>query len=102
MKQQDHAEHIFIPVRNSLPVGDETTNRLPQGTGPVGTRALVEGRHPCSEKSAQEVSRIILGSGWGIRRLSVHRSRRHRGDEERTGADPRGRCPGREVAREGN
>jgi len=53
-------------VRNSLPAGDETTNRLSQGTELAGTRALVEGRHPCTENSAQEVSQLVLGSEWGI------------------------------------
>jgi hypothetical protein len=53
-------------ARNSLPAGDETANRLPQGTELARTRALFQRRHPCAENSAQGVSRIILGSGRGI------------------------------------
>lgn len=47
-------------------------------------------------------SEWCLGASGGTRRLPVYRTRRHRGDEETTGADLRGRPAGWEVARDGD
>ena len=57
-------------TRRPLPTAQRSTSpttRPNAGSSPRGwpNRAVAEGRHPCAESSSQEVSRVILGSGWG-------------------------------------